>query len=310
MRKKIQKYIHQECRIDLSQKTYIITGANSGIGFELARELLFLHAKVIMACRSLKKAKQAKEQLLEEFQDAQIEMIQLDLSSFDSIRQFCTYIKENKIDIHGFINNAGVYRKPNEKTADGYELVMGTNYLGPYVLNTFLLPYFFSLEHEVKLIFTSSLAYHFGKIKYDDFFYESHYHSMKVYATSKLCINQFACHLKNLCEGTSVRVCLTHPGVSYTPLIQKGYNKVFAKVAEIFMKCFFHKADQGALGALYILTHDVENGYMNGPRGLFHIKGFPSREKLSLKAQQDINRLMEYTKRITNISLPQKQTNH
>lgn len=309
MRKKIRRYMDRHCPISLANKTYIITGANSGIGFELTRELLCLHADIIMACRSQKRAENARKQLLEEFPDAKIDILILDLSSFDSIRNFVSEITGQKIKVHGFVHNAGIFRRPHEKTADGFELVMGTNYLGTYLLTTLLLPYFFSLEEEVKMVFMTSLSYRFGKIDYDDFFFEKNYHSMKVYATSKLCVNQFFVHLKKQCEKTSVRVFLTHPGVTYTPLIQKGYGKIFAKIAAAFMKLLFHKADQGSLGALYILTHSLPNGYMNGPRGIFHIRGYPAMERLSKKAGKDVDQLLALTEQLTGIILDYKATN-
>ena len=195
MSKKIDKWIEKNFNANLENKTILITGANSGIGFEVAKYCALFKAKVIMAVRNIKRGENAKNKILELYPDANICLMQLDLASFDSIKKFTNEIIVNNIDIDVFYNNAGILNMPNQKTQDGFELVMGTNFIGTYFLNELLLEYFKSLNHEVKVILTSSIAMYFANIKYDDFFLEKKYKSFKIYANSKLAVTHYFLHL-------------------------------------------------------------------------------------------------------------------
>ena len=135
---KYQKWLDKNID-DLNDKTIIVTGANSGIGYYSTLCFLYKGAKVIMACRNLEKANKAKESLLKELPDAKIDIIKLDLSDFNSIDEFSKIIKEKYSKIDALVNNAGVYFMPKILTKQGYEITMCTNFLGPYYLTCFLL---------------------------------------------------------------------------------------------------------------------------------------------------------------------------
>ena len=139
---KYQKYLNKFQ--SLENKNIIVTGANSGIGFEACRYILALNGNLIMACRNKQKANEAKNKLLEEFPSANILVYQYDQANLTSIENFANKIKEDKIEIFGLICNAGVYYpKKDMKTVDGFELTVGTNYIGTsYLLDL--------LENELK----------------------------------------------------------------------------------------------------------------------------------------------------------------
>ena len=171
LKEKTKKYLNKKCKNSIKGKTIVITGATSGVGLKAAEELLYLGANLILAARNQEKAEEIKKNLEEEYKDSTIDIYPLELASFDSIKKFAARIKRNKVDIYGFVNNAGVF-SGNNRTVDNYPLVMGTNYIGTFVLVERLLPYFMSLSHDVKLINTSSISYKSGKINYNDFFFE------------------------------------------------------------------------------------------------------------------------------------------
>lgn len=293
MSKKIDKWIEKNFNANLENKTILITGANSGIGFEVAKYCALFKAKVIMAVRNIKRGENAKNKLLELYPDADICLMQLDLASFDSIKKFTNEIIVNNIDIDVFYNNAGILNMPNQKTQDGFELVMGTNFIGTYFLNELLLEYFKSLNHEVKVILTSSIAMYFANIKYDDFFLEKKYKSFKIYANSKLAVTHYFIHLKQLYNNTNLKILLVHPGITYTPLISKAFGKVISYLANIFLKLFTHSVTKASLSTLYLLNDNIENGSFSGPRGLFKIAGYPKLNKLSKKVKRDYQKTIE-----------------
>ena len=165
---KMKKWLKKYAPVSLEGKTVLITGANSGIGFKEAELMVYLGARVIMACRNSQKAQAAREALLQEYPNADIDTMQLDMASFASIDRFTETLLQDKTDIDYFVNNAGVFHQPNQKTADGVELVLGTNYIGVYYLTEKLLPYLQTLPHEVGYINTVSIIHKIAKILQQD----------------------------------------------------------------------------------------------------------------------------------------------
>lgn len=263
--KNIEKYNFQN-------KNVFITGGNSGIGFELAKQCAYLKANLFLLCRNIKKAEDAKLNILNEFPNTKISIIECDLASLKSIEKATEEIK--KFDVDFFVNNAGVYRLPKgTKTNENLEIIMGTNFIGTYYLNSLLFPYFSSLNHKVKILFETSITSKFKKIKYNEFSEDFPYKPFKLYAKSKLGVN---CIFDYFVEKNAAYLSfsLAHPGATYTPLINKGYkNKIFRLAAKGFMKVFFHSPSKASLCLLKGL--DIEANNKIGPRGLFEISGYP-----------------------------------
>lgn len=294
MNKNIKRWIDKKFNGDIKGKTILITGANSGIGYEVAYFCASFNANVIMAVRNLNRGETAKNKILNDFPDANILIMELDLASFESIENFVNQIKNQNIKIDIFYNNAGILNMPNKLTKDGYELVMGTNFIGTYYLNELLIDYFKLNGNNIKIIFTSSIAMYFAKINYSDFFLNNNYKNFKIYANSKLAITHYYLYLKEKYKNTNIKILLVHPGITYTPLISKAFGKVISFLANIFLKIFTHSSTKASLSTLYLFNNEIENGSFSGPRGLFKIAGYPKLNKISKKITKNYNKTVEF----------------
>ena len=281
--KKSLEYIKENQLDNLKNKTILVTGANSGIGLAFCKLASICGANLILAVRNIKKGEKAREEILELNNKIDVKIMKLDLADFDSIDSFVNEIKDNNIDIDCFYNNAGVMKMKDQKTKQGYELVMGTNLIGTYYLTNKILPYLRNLSHKVNYILTTSLSSYYVKMPKDTLFkYRSD--SLANYALTKLCTMHLYLYLKETYKDTNIDFSLVHPGVTYTPLIEKGYkNKAFVKIAEWFMKLFFHNPYQASLSTFKALA---KPSYY-GPRGLLKAKGYPKEDKLSKKISKN-----------------------
>lgn len=256
-------------------KNVFVTGGNSGVGFEFAKFCAYLGSNIFLLCRSTEKGEKAKEEILSLYPNTKVEIIRLDLADLSSIEECADKVKRVDVDI--FLNNAGVFRLPKSTTKDGFEITMGTNFLGTYYLNYLLVPYFSGLNHKVKVGFMSSIGAYFARIHFDDFFDEKRkYKKFRVYCNSKLAMNSI---YDKYSEDESIKnmsFVLTHPGITYTPLISKAYRvKWFHALARGFMKLVWHSPAKAALSALK--GFESESNIKIGPRALFATTGYPHR---------------------------------
>lgn len=294
MNKKITTWITKNINYDLKGKNCFITGANSGLGFEIAKQCANLGANLFLLVRSMTRGNEAKKQIKEIYPDTEITVIHLDLSSISSIRD-CA-LKLEKFDIDCFVNNAGVYHLPLTKTIDGFETVTFTNFLGPLYLTDLLLPHLLKLNHKVDLVFTSSIGARLAKVDLDDFFSLKKYRKFKVYARSKAMVNNMYFNYVDELNGTNINLHIIHPGIVYTPLINKAYsNKSFQKVAKWFMKLNFHTAESASLTLLLALKDDYNS--IVGPRGLFEFSGLPHHSHF--KRNKNYKKCIEIARKLT-----------
>lgn len=299
MEKNIKKWLDSNFYAKLENKTIVITGANSGIGYYVSYLCAYYKANLIMAVRNMSRGENAMNKIKEEFPDANITLMELDLASLESIENFANKIIEEKIDVDVFYNNAGILKATEATTKDGYSQVMGTNYLGVYVLNEKLKEYFIFLKHEVRMIFTTSIAQYFYKVKHDDVLLNNgEYKTFQKYAISKRAITHYFLNLKNEVEWTSVKAYLVHPGITHTPIINKSFGKIISNLADRFMNIFFHKVSKAALSTMYLLNDDIPNGTFAGPRGLFMISGYPREIKISRRIRKNYLKTIEETKKL------------
>ncbi len=288
MKKNIQKWIDKNIdKNKLINKTILITGGNSGIGFEVAKICAYLKMNIILAIRDIFKGKNAKNMILKLYPKTNISLINVELSSKKSIEKFADYIKENKIDIDVFYHNAGVYNIPHAYSQDGYELVMATNAISSYLLINELFPYFKNLNHEVKFILTTSIIAKKGRINYSDLFLEKKYNKWKIYSSSKLINVHLYLYLKEHLKDSNIIPLLVHPGITASPLIKKAYPKWFSPYALLFMKIFFHKVDKSALSTIALLSDKYSKFGFVGPRGIYNISGYPKRNVISKRMEKD-----------------------
>lgn len=243
-------------------KVIVITGANTGIGKETAKELLKRGGKVYIACRSLEKANQARKDLMAETGSTEIHVRQLDLSSLDSVREFAAkFLKEEqRLDI--LINNAGVMACPKALTKDGFEQQIGVNHLGHFLLTNLLLDRLKSSAPS-RVVNLSSLAHRFGTINRRDLNSEQSYNQVTAYCQSKLANILFTRELAKRLEGTGVTTYAVHPGTVDTELPRHMGSFFFLfehNLVKPILRLTFKTPKSGAQTSLYTaLDEDLAN---------------------------------------------------
>lgn len=261
----------------LSGKNVVITGANSGIGFEAARGLAAMGARVILAVRNEEKGRISADRIREEHPDAELKIAHLDLADLSSIRKFAASLETDSLDL--LINNAGLMVPPYGKTKDGFELQFGSNHLGHFALTGILLPKIKSTPG-ARVVTLSSIAHRGAKIDFDNLDGSKGYKAMKFYGQSKLANLLFAKELDQRFKmhGNRAISIACHPGISNTNLFKMGKDDVPIYMKQL-MKVFFQTAERGALPTIYAATDEsLRGGEYIGPDGKGNRKGNPAIE--------------------------------
>ncbi|XP_057680378.1 retinol dehydrogenase 12, like [Corythoichthys intestinalis] len=232
----------------LEGKTVLITGANTGIGKEAAADLATRGARVIMACRDLSKAEAAVKEVKERSLNDNVVCMKLDLADTKSIREFAQAVNEGEPNVNILINNAGVMVCPYAKTVDGFEMQIGVNHFGHFLL-TFLLLDLLKRSQPSRVVTVSSMAHLLGSIKLDDINSERSYNKQRAYSQSKLANVLFTRSLAKRLQGTGVTTYCLHPGVVQTDLWRHldGPQRFFVNLASPFTKT----TEQGARTTIY-----------------------------------------------------------
>lgn len=288
-------------------KIAIVTGANAGLGFETALALAQKGAKVIMACRNITKAEKAKTAILKEVPNGDLVVMEIDLSKLKSVRNFAKAFLNKYDALHLLINNAGVMIPPYEKTEDGFELQMGANYFGHFLLSGLLLETIMQTA-ESRVISLSSIAHKNGKIHFDNLHWETDYSKMRAYEQSKLACLIFSFELQRRLDkaGSSTLSVAAHPGISDTELgkhIPKLMYFLFRPIASFYIQ----KPEYGALPTLMAaLGTNVKGGDYYGPTGNGkETKGPPglARSKSKARNEEIANRLWSVSEELTGVKI-------
>ena len=290
---------------DLKGKIFVVTGANSGIGFETTKTFAIYNAKVIMGCRDLEKAQVAKEKILEEYPKADLDIILLDLMDFDSITTFASEILKKYTRLDVLLNNAGIMNVPYGSTKNGLEKQIGVNHFGHFYLTMTLLN-LINKTKDSRIVNISSIAHRFGKLNPNSFMYNENkkYSKSFAYAQSKLANLLFtyglASRLKE--KNSNIKVLAAHPGVTKTNI---GRHLTVAKYGPFswLIGRFNHPMNQGKLPSIRACVDpDALSGEYYGPDGFYNSRGFPILEKSTKKSYskelQDI--LWTHSVKITN----------
>jgi NAD(P)-dependent dehydrogenase (short-subunit alcohol dehydrogenase family) len=256
-------------------RVIIVTGANSGLGYETTMALAQKKAKIIMACRSMDKASRAKEKIQQQVPHADLEVMPIDLSSLKSVKAFAKDFqsKYDKLDV--LINNAGVMAPPYSKTVDGFEMQLGANYLGHFLLTGLLIDTIVKTPQS-RVVTLSSLVHKDGKINFDDLHSEKKYDAMKAYAQSKLACLMFSFELQRRLEKAGIHQTIStasHPGIADTEL-SRNMPKIIYYLAKYTIAPFFtHAPREGAKPTILAAIGEAKGGDYFGPTGLREMKG-------------------------------------
>lgn len=248
-------------------RVIVITGANSGIGYESARALAGKGATVVMACRSVEKGAAARDLILQEYPAAKVEVMALDLGSLASVRAFAEEFDRrfNRLDV--LMNNAGIMAIPQGKTVDGFETQFGTNHLGHFALTGLLLSALLATPGS-RVVTTSSGLYSSGRINFDDLQGENGYSARAAYSNSKLANILFALELQRKLErahADTISVA-SHPGYAATNLQGHTGNPVMRTLLQWGNRLIARTPEEGAIHQLYAATApDVVGGGYYGP---------------------------------------------
>jgi NAD(P)-dependent dehydrogenase (short-subunit alcohol dehydrogenase family) len=296
----------------LEGQTWVVTGANSGLGLETVKALAARGAAVVMACRDPKRAEAAADEVRRVAPNAKLELESLDLASLASIEAFAAKLSKAHPVLDGLINNAGIMAIPRRTTADGFEMQLGTNHLGHYALSMKLLP-LLEAAKAPRLVNVASTAHKFGKMNFDDLMGEKSYSAWAAYGQSKLANLLFTFELERRLRaaGKKTIAVAAHPGYAATNLQTVGAKMTGSGFGAWIMNTgnslLAQPADRGALPTLYAATvSDVKGGEYFGPDGFLELTGWPrrcdsnSRSKDPKAAQQ----LWEVSEKLTGACFP------
>ena len=292
---------------DQTGRVAIVTGANSGIGFEAAKALAAKGARVVIGSRNQERGDAAVSAIKGEVPAASVELMLLDLASLESVREFVADFTKRFDRLDLLINNAGVMMpKEREETTDGFELQFGTNHLGHFALTLPLLPLSLATEGS-RVVNVSSSAQNFGEFDLDDLQWTQRpFKRMPSYGASKIANMLFTLELQRRFEeaGASTIAASCHPGWTATNL-QKT-----SPLMRLFNPVFGMQPWQGALPTLYAaVAQEVEGGRYYGPDGLANWRGYPALNKPA-RASKDADaakRLWELSQQLTGVATPSLQ---
>jgi NAD(P)-dependent dehydrogenase (short-subunit alcohol dehydrogenase family) len=290
---------------DQSGRTAVVTGANSGLGLVIARELARAGGHVVLACRNMAKGAAAKSEIERALPNPELELQELDLGSLDSVRAFADAFRASHEGLDLLINNAGVMATPRRETADGFELHLGTNHLGHFALTGLLIG---SMEgrEDARVVTVSSPAHRTGRIAFDNLDGRRRYFRWRAYAQSKLANLLFMTELDRRLRGTgsTVRSVGAHPGYAATNLQFAAAPKLDRVVMAVGNRLIAQSAEMGALSPLYAATYPgLEGGTYIGPDGFAEQRGYPTRVGMSAAAQDEAvaRRLWEVSEEVTGV---------
>jgi NAD(P)-dependent dehydrogenase (short-subunit alcohol dehydrogenase family) len=290
---------------DQTGRRAIVTGANSGLGLETARELARAGADVVLACRNVAKGEEAAASIQGDAAGASVEVRALDLGDLSSVRAFAKGFGNGPLDL--LVNNAGIMAPPRGETVDGFETQIGTNHLGHFALTGLLLPALRAAEAP-RVVTVSSQAHRTGLIRFSDLQSVRGYSRWMAYGQSKLANLLFALELQRRAErnGLSLKSTAAHPGWSATHLQTTGpsvfYERAFMAVVN---RVYAQSAAMGALPTLYAATvEDLPGGSFIGPDGMGEGRGYPKvvRGTSMARDPEVARRLWEVSEELTGVS--------
>ena len=299
---------------DCADKTVLITGANSGLGFEATKAFAAKGATVIMACRSLDRGRKAAADIQSDVGDTggTLYIRECDLASLDSIETFADGITEDYDTLDILCNNAGVMAIPRQETEDGFEKQLGVNHLGHFALTGHLLELLVDSDGESRVVTHSSGAHEAGEMDFDDLQREQSYSKWEAYGQSKLANLLFAYELHRRFKTADITDTISvacHPGYAATNLQYRGPEQSGSQLRLAMMKIanavVAQSAAKGVLPLLYAATgEDVTGGEYYGPGGFKNMRGAPGLQTSNDASydEEDAKTLWKTSEELTGVS--------
>lgn len=289
-------------------KSAIVTGTG-GLGFETALALVRAGSEVILAGRNPEKGAAAVAKIRNQVPAAKIQFEQVDLANLKSISNFGERLRSERGSLDLLINNAGVMVPPKRlETDDGFELQLGTNYLGHFVLTGQIMPLLLNSKN-ARVVTLSSVAARNGTIDFEDVNSQRNYIPMRAYSQSKLACLMFAFELQRRSDAGKwgITSIAAHPGISRTDLLHNAPGRrSLVGITRSILWFLFQPASQGALPTLFASTaHSAKPGAYYGPDKMSETRGFPTAAKIppqALDTQTSI-RLWDISKKLTGTNL-------
>jgi NAD(P)-dependent dehydrogenase (short-subunit alcohol dehydrogenase family) len=280
----------------------VVTGANTGLGFETAQVLAERGASVVLAVRNLEKGKEAAARIGAAAPGASVSVQELDLASLDSVRAAASELRAAHPSIDLLICNAGVMYPPKQTTADGFELQFGTNHLGHFALTGLLLDRMLPVPGS-RVVTVSSVGHRIrARINFDDLQWERSYSRVGAYGQSKLANLMFTYELQRRLSGAGTTIAVAaHPGLAATELMRHS------PAATVVAPLFSQNAAMGALPVLRAATDpDVLGGQYYGPAGFLGTRGYPELAASSSRSHDEAvqRRLWTVSEELTGVTFP------
>lgn len=294
---------------NIQGKVALVTGGNSGLGYETVKALAIKGAKVYLACRDLTKGEKAKSDLIKLQSDAQIEVLKLDLASIKGITQAAQQIKSSERQLDILVNNAGLMAMPYQETEDGFESQFGVNHLGHWVLTSSVFELLLATENS-RVVTVTSTAHHMARSINDlDPNFKDNYSAWGSYGHSKLANYYFAIGLHRIFQNAKVSQLslLTHPGLTRTNLqvqtAKQGGGGFAGKISEPMTAKLGMDPWQGAQSQIKAaLDPSVKSGEFYGPR--FGMAGPPAKLPiLKPGSAKEIEKLWKLSEKATGFSI-------
>jgi NAD(P)-dependent dehydrogenase (short-subunit alcohol dehydrogenase family) len=290
---------------DQTGRVVVVTGANTGIGFETAAALAEKNARVVLACRNAQKAGGAIERILVRTPAADLEFLELDLASLSSVERFAAVFHSEHDRLDLLINNAGVMAPPLGHTEDGFELHFGCNHLGHFALTGRFMGHL-EATPGARVVTVSSLTHRMAAFDFDNLNAEKGYRKMAAYGQSKLANLLFTFELQRRLErtGSKVLAVAAHPGWTVTEIQRHSpMIEFFTPLAP--------GPDRGALTTLRAAVDpQARGGDYYGPRGIFELMGYPKKVRTSSAARNvtDAQRLWRISEELTGVCYPTSES--
>lgn len=262
---------------DQTGRIAIVTGANTGLGYETALALAGKGASVILACRSRDRAEDARGRIIAQYPSAQVKVGTIDTGRLKSVREFAAAFQRDNDRLDLLINNAGIMMTPYFLTEDGFEGQLGVNYLGHFLLTGLLLPTITSTP-SARIVSLYSVAHRWGGIQFEDIQFKNKYNAQRAYSQSKMACLMFGLELnRRLCEaGHDTRSLAAHPGFSQSELF-RNLPVLIRGLVSVLNPIISQSTADGALPTLYAaLGEDLEGGEAVGPNSRSQRKGPPT----------------------------------